>query len=93
MLSDFKSVISAAMCFFGIQRFAFGGKAYQYRVLPFCLALAPRMFTKCMDAVLAPLRLQGIRVLNHLDDCLKQGSWCVVTGKFFSTTFSLLASS
>ncbi len=47
-------------------QFAFGGKAYQYKVLP----LAPRTFTKCMDAALAPLRLQGIRVLNYLDDWL-----------------------
>lgn len=38
-------------------RFAFGGKAYQYPVLPFSLALST--FTKCMDAALAPLRLQG----------------------------------
>ncbi len=45
-------------------RFAFGGKAYQYKVLLFGLALAPRTFTKCMDAALAPLRLQGIRVLS-----------------------------
>ncbi len=30
----------------------------------------PRTFTKCMDAALAPLRLQGIRVLNYLDDWL-----------------------
>ncbi len=51
-------------------RFAFGGKAYQYKVLPFGLALAPRTFTKIMDAALAPLRLQGIRVLNYLDDWL-----------------------
>ncbi len=51
-------------------RFAFGGKGYQYKVLPFGLALAPRTFTKCMDAALAPLRLQGIRVLNYLDDWL-----------------------
>ncbi len=50
--------------------FAFGGKAYQYRALPFGLALAPRTFTKCMDAALAPLRFQGIRVLNYLDDWL-----------------------
>ncbi|KAI2647573.1 Protein P [Labeo rohita] len=28
------------------------------------------MFTKCMDAALAPLRLQGIRVLNYLDNWL-----------------------
>lgn len=41
-------------------RFAFRGKAYQYKVLPFGLGLAPRTFTKCMDAALAPLRLQGI---------------------------------
>ncbi len=51
-------------------RFAFGGKAYQYKVLPFGLALAPRTFTKCMDAALFPLWLQGIRVLNYLDDWL-----------------------
>ncbi len=51
-------------------RFAFGGKAYQYKVLPFGLVLAPRTFTKYMDAALALLRLQGIRVLNHLDDWL-----------------------
>ncbi len=31
------------------------GKAYQYRVLPFGLALSPRTFTKCVDAALAPL--------------------------------------
>ncbi len=49
-------------------RFAFEGKAYQYKVLPFGLALAPRTFTKCMDAALAPLRLQAIRdwlILAH----------------------------
>ncbi len=40
-------------------RFALEGKPYQYCVLPFWLALAPRMFTKCIDAALAPLRLQG----------------------------------
>ncbi len=43
---------------------------YQYKVLPFGLALVPRTFTKCMDAALALLRLQGIRVLNYLDDWL-----------------------
>ncbi len=51
-------------------RFAFGGKAFQYRVIPFSLALSPRTFTKCMDAALAHLRLQGIRVLNYIDDRL-----------------------
>ncbi len=51
-------------------RFAFGGKAYQYQVLPFGLALSPRTYTKCMDAALAPLRLQGIRILDYIDDWL-----------------------
>ncbi|KAI2647899.1 Transposon Ty3-I Gag-Pol polyprotein [Labeo rohita] len=51
-------------------RFAFRGEAYQYRVLPFGLALSPRTFTKCVDAALAPLRLQGIRILNYIDDWL-----------------------
>ncbi len=51
-------------------RFAFEGKAYQYCVLPFWLALAPRTFTKCMDTALAPLWLQGVRILNYLDDWL-----------------------
>ncbi|KAL0149156.1 hypothetical protein M9458_055588, partial [Cirrhinus mrigala] len=49
-------------------RFAFRGEAYQYRVLPFGLALSPR--TKCVDAALVPLRLQGIRILNYIDDWL-----------------------
>ncbi|KAL0192436.1 hypothetical protein M9458_010732, partial [Cirrhinus mrigala] len=50
-------------------RFAFEGVAYQYTVLPF-LSLAPRTFTKCMDAALLPLRQKGIRILNYLDDWL-----------------------
>ncbi len=48
----------------------FRGEAYQYRVLPFGLALSPRTFTKCVDAALAPLQLQGIRILNYIDDWL-----------------------
>ncbi|KAI2646402.1 Transposon Ty3-G Gag-Pol polyprotein [Labeo rohita] len=51
-------------------RFAFRGEAYQYRVLPFGLALSPRTFTRCVDAALAPLRLWGIRTLNYINDWL-----------------------
>ncbi len=49
-------------------RFAFEGVAYQYKVLPFGLSLAPRTFTRCMDAALFPLRQMGIHILNYLDD-------------------------
>ncbi|XP_053195327.1 LOW QUALITY PROTEIN: uncharacterized protein LOC128379724 [Scomber japonicus] len=51
-------------------RFFFQGTAYEYAVLPFGLSLSPRTFTKCMEAVLAPLRRQGIHILNYLDDWL-----------------------
>ncbi|KAI2662299.1 Transposon Ty3-G Gag-Pol polyprotein [Labeo rohita] len=50
--------------------FAFGDKAYLYWVPSFGLALSPRMFTKCVDAALVPLNLQGIRILNYIDDWL-----------------------
>ncbi len=51
-------------------RFAFEGTAYQYFVLPFGLALAPRTFSKCLDAAISPLRVSGMRILNYLDDWL-----------------------
>ncbi len=63
-LKDAYFHISILLCDRKFLRFAFGGKAYQYRVLPFGLALSPCIFTKCIDAALAPLCLQGIRILN-----------------------------
>ncbi len=53
-------------------RFAFEGQgqAYQYKVLLFGLSLSPRVFTKVVEAALVPLREQGVRILNYLDDWL-----------------------
>ncbi len=51
-------------------RFSLVSEAYQYRVLPFGLALSPRTFTKCVDAALARLWLQGTHILNYIDDWL-----------------------
>src|SRR4029434_5617207 len=51
-------------------RFAFGGIAYQFNALPFGLAMAQRVFTKCVEAAIALLRLRGLRVYNYLDDWL-----------------------
>ncbi len=48
-------------------RFAFEGRAYQYKALPFGLSLSPRVFTKVVEAALVPLREAGIRILNYLD--------------------------
>ncbi len=51
-------------------QFAFEGWANQYNVLPFGLSLSPCVFTKVAEAALIPLREQGIRILNYLDDWL-----------------------
>ncbi|KAL0148340.1 hypothetical protein M9458_056320 [Cirrhinus mrigala] len=50
--------------------FAFEGRAYQYKVLPFGLSLSPRVFTKVAEAALSPLWQTGICILNYLDDWL-----------------------
>ncbi|KAI2657031.1 hypothetical protein H4Q32_021090 [Labeo rohita] len=48
-------------------RFAFEGRAYQYKVLPFGLSLSPRVFTKVAEAALSPLWQTGIsrRLASH----------------------------
>ncbi len=51
-------------------RFAFEGRAWQYRVLPFGLSLSPRVFMKVVEGALTPLREVGLRILNYLDDWL-----------------------
>ncbi|KAI2650626.1 Transposon Ty3-G Gag-Pol polyprotein [Labeo rohita] len=51
-------------------RFAFEGRAYQYKVLPFGLSLSPRVFTKVAEGALTPLWRKGVRILNYLDDWL-----------------------
>ncbi len=40
------------------------------QVLPSGLSLSPRVFTKVVEAALVPLREQGVRILNYLDDWL-----------------------
>ena len=51
-------------------RFGFQGKVYEYTVLPFGMSLSPRVFVRCTEAALAPLRQQGLRVASYIDDWL-----------------------
>lgn len=51
-------------------QFAYRGRHWQFRVLPFGLSLSPRVFTRCMAAALAPLQSRGVKVLPYLDDWL-----------------------
>ncbi len=73
-------------------RFAFEGRAYQYKVPHFGLSLSPRVFTKVAEAALVPLRGRGVCILNCLDDrlilcslagsCIHTGTWCSSTSAF-----------
>ena len=52
-------------------RFRWGGKLYQFGVLPFGLSSAPRVFTRVLKAPMAFLRKQGLKSVVYLDDfCL-----------------------
>ena len=51
-------------------RFAFQGQVYQFRAMPFGLAIAPRVFTKLMAAVGAYLRVHRVLILQYFDDWL-----------------------
>ena len=54
-------------------RFAFQGKCYQYKVIPFGLSTSPRVFTKVLAVVVAAIRLQGVHIHPYLDDILLRG--------------------
>ena len=53
-------------------RFSFQERSYQFRALAFGLSLAPRVFTRCIQAALTPLlsKDQGVKILPYLDDRL-----------------------
>ncbi|XP_047205469.1 uncharacterized protein LOC124857922 [Girardinichthys multiradiatus] len=51
-------------------RFAFQGEIYEYLVLPFGLSLSPRVFVKCTEAAITPLRERGMRLATYIDDWL-----------------------
>ncbi len=55
-LKDLYFHVSILPCHRPFLRFAFEGRAYQYKVLPFGLSLSPRVFTKVAEAALVPLR-------------------------------------
>ncbi|KAI2665956.1 Gag-Pol polyprotein [Labeo rohita] len=69
--------------------FAFEGQAYQYKPLPFGLALSLRVFTKLAEGAFAPLWEKGIQILNCLNNwlilahsrdlCASTGTWCSST--------------
>ena len=55
-------------------RFFINGVAYQFKVAPFGLSSAPRLFTKLVVIIIAWLRLRGVQLFAYLDDFLIVGS-------------------
>ncbi|XP_056307255.1 uncharacterized protein LOC130219008 [Danio aesculapii] len=51
-------------------RFSFQNEVFEFVTLPFGLSLAPRVFSRCMEAALSPLRHKGLRISAYLDDYL-----------------------
>ncbi|XP_064096545.1 uncharacterized protein LOC135208375 [Macrobrachium nipponense] len=50
--------------------FKLGKEAFSFKVMPFGLNIAPRIFTKLAESVVQELRSQGIMVVAYLDDWL-----------------------
>ncbi len=61
-------------------RFAFEGRAYQYKVLSFGLA---RVFTKVVEGALVPMREQGVRILIRISTT---GSFSLSLGNSYANT-------
>jgi hypothetical protein len=51
-------------------RFAFGGHTYQFKVLPFGLTSAPRVFTMMLAPIVSLIHREGVQFVPYLDDCL-----------------------
>ena len=51
-------------------RFLVGEDHFQFRCLPFGISTAPRVFSKILLAVIAVIRLKGIKIFHYLDDIL-----------------------
>jgi hypothetical protein len=57
-------------------RFCFQGRHYQFKVIPFGLAVAPRVFTKVMAVIGQYLRTHQIHIFMYLDDWLIKSQNC-----------------
>ena len=65
--------------------FIFDGRIHRFKVMPFGLNSAPRIFTKLFKPILRLLRSQGMLLIIYLDDILliaPTADLCLAQGKF-----------
>lgn len=70
-------------------RFAWRGRVYQFRALPFGLSQAPWIFTKAVLPLASTLRSRGIRLSVYLDDWLIKAQSCSQCRTDLDLTLSL----
>ena len=73
-------------------RFIWRNNAYQFKAMSFGLNVAPRVFTKLLQPVVAWLRGQGIRFIIYLDDILIMASSVELVKQHKQITIRLLES-
>ena len=66
--------------------FKLGEESYRFKVMPFGLNIAPRMFTKLVNVVIKCLRQKNVLVVNYLDDWLVWGQTKVECEKAMKET-------
>ena len=69
-----------------------GARVLRFRVMPFGLNIAPRVFTKLTRTVASLLADRGVYVLMYLDDWLVQGSTEAETQAATATTIEVCSS-
>jgi hypothetical protein len=71
-------------------RFGFQGRVFQFKVLPFGLTSAPRVFTSVLAPLVGVLHKSGVQFIPYLDDCLLVASSRDILTRHVELTTSLL---
>ena len=69
--------------------FSAGATIYQFRVMPFGLNIAPRVFTRILRPVHKRLAMEGVQVLMYLDDWLIYAESLEECRKMVATTLAV----
>ena len=91
-LKDAYLTVPMNHCYWKFLRFVWKETVYEFKTLPFGLAIAPITFTKLLRPVAAYLQSHGIRLLIYLDDILLAAQTSALATHQVSVMISLLES-